>query len=95
MYRLLSKLAFWNYLPTGRHASFYDIWAGAGKPGSTEREAFLSRMRTDLSHVFGLLRDGRLTAKIAARFPLTEVAAAMELSESANRTALGKIILVP
>ncbi|MFI7154775.1 medium chain dehydrogenase/reductase family protein [Nonomuraea sp. NPDC050022] len=92
---LLSKLAFWNYLPTGRHASFYDIWAGAGKPGSAKREAFLARTRTDLSHVFGLLRDGRLTAKIAARFPLTEVAAAMELSESANRTALGKIILVP
>lgn len=92
---LLSKLAFWNYLPTGRHASFYDIWAGAGTPGSAKREVFLARMRTDLSHVFGLLRDGKLTAKIAARFPLTEVAAAMALSESANRTALGKIILVP
>jgi NADPH:quinone reductase-like Zn-dependent oxidoreductase len=92
---LFSKLTFWNYLPTGRHASFYDIWAGAGKPGSAKREAFRARTRADLTHIFGLLRDGRLTAKIAARFPLTEVAAAMELSESSGRTALGKIILAP
>jgi NADPH:quinone reductase-like Zn-dependent oxidoreductase len=28
---LLSKLAYWNYLPTRRHASFYNVWAGAGK----------------------------------------------------------------
>ena len=47
------------------------------------------------THLFGLLRDGALTAKIAARYPLAEVAAAMELAESSGRTALGKIILVP
>lgn len=92
---LLAKLAFWNYLPTRRHASFYDVWAGLGKPGTAKREAFQARMRADLAHVFGLLRDGRLTAKIAARFPLTEVAAAVELVESSGRTALGKVILVP
>jgi NADPH:quinone reductase-like Zn-dependent oxidoreductase len=79
---LLAKLAFWNYAPTHRHASFYDIWAGAGKPDSAKREAFRARLRTDLTHVFGLLRDGVLTAKIAARFPLTEAAAALELAES-------------
>jgi NADPH:quinone reductase-like Zn-dependent oxidoreductase len=45
--------------------------------------------------LFGLLSDGVLTAKIAARYPLAEVAAAMELAESSGRTALGKIILVP
>jgi NADPH:quinone reductase-like Zn-dependent oxidoreductase len=92
---LLAKLAFWNYLPTRRHASFYDVWAGAGKPDSAKREAFRSRLRSDLTHVFDLLRDGRLTAKVAARFPLAEAAAAMELAESAGRTDLGKIILVP
>jgi NADPH:quinone reductase len=32
--RLLAQLAFWNYLPTRRHASFYNVWAGAGKPDS-------------------------------------------------------------
>jgi NADPH:quinone reductase-like Zn-dependent oxidoreductase len=92
---LLSKLAFWNYLPTGRHASFYNVWAGAGKPGSAKREAFRARIRTDLTRVFELQRDGKLTAQIAARYPLSEVAAAVALSESANRTALGKIILIP
>jgi NADPH:quinone reductase-like Zn-dependent oxidoreductase len=92
---LLSKLAYWNSLPTGKHASFYNVWTGAGKPGTAKRAAFLARIRTDLTLVFGLLQDGKLTARIAARFPLTEVAAALELSESSGRTALGKIILVP
>ncbi|WNV87882.1 medium chain dehydrogenase/reductase family protein [Umezawaea sp. Da 62-37] len=92
---VLTKLAFWNHLPTGRHASFYDVWSGAGKPGSAKRDEFRARIRTDLTHVFTLLRDGVLTAKIAARYPLTEVAAAMELSESSGRTTLGKIILIP
>jgi NADPH2:quinone reductase len=92
---VLTKLAFWNRLPTRKHASFFDVWSGAGKPGSAKREAFRARIRTDLTHVFGLLRDGVLTARIAARYPLTEVAAAVELSESSGRTTLGKIILVP
>lgn len=39
--------------------------------------------------LFGLLRDAVLTAKIAIRYPLADVAA------SFARTALGKIILVP
>lgn len=93
--QLLAKLAMWNYLPTRRRASFYNIWTGAGKPGSAKREAFRARLRTDLTHLFALLADGVLTAKIAARYPLAEVAAAMELAESSGRTALGKIILVP
>jgi NADPH2:quinone reductase len=78
--RLLAKLAFWNYLPTRRHASFYNVWAGAGKPDSAKREAVRTRLRTDLTHLFGLLSDDVLTAKIAARYPLAEVAAAMELA---------------
>jgi NADPH:quinone reductase-like Zn-dependent oxidoreductase len=64
-------------------------------PDSAKREAFRARLRTDLTHLFGLPRDGVLTAKIAARYPLADVAAAMELAESSGRTALGKIILVP
>jgi NADPH2:quinone reductase len=92
---LLAKLAYWNYLPSRRHASFYNVWAGAGKPGSANRDAFRNRLRTDLTHLFDLLRDGVLTAQIAARYPLAEVAAAMDLAESSGRTALGKIILKP
>ncbi|WP_291411647.1 zinc-binding dehydrogenase [Actinophytocola sp.] len=37
---LMAKLAFWNYLPTRKHASFYNVWSGAGKPDSAKREAF-------------------------------------------------------
>ncbi|MCS7477933.1 medium chain dehydrogenase/reductase family protein [Umezawaea endophytica] len=92
---VLTKLAFWNYLPTKKHASFYDVWSGSGKPDSPKRDAFRARVHTDLTHVFTLLRDGVLTAKIAARYPLTDTAAAMALSESSTRTTLGKIILVP
>ncbi|WP_328325639.1 zinc-binding dehydrogenase [Kribbella sp. NBC_00382] len=92
---LLAKLAFWNYLPSGRHASFFDIWAGSGKPGTPKREQFRRQIRTDLTEVFGLLSDGVLTAQIAARYPLAEVAAAVKLSESSDRTALGKILLMP
>jgi hypothetical protein len=44
--RLLAKLAFWNYLPTRRHASFYNVWAGAGKPDSAKREAVRKRRRS-------------------------------------------------
>jgi NADPH:quinone reductase-like Zn-dependent oxidoreductase len=40
-----------------------------------------------------LLRDGALTAQVAAKMPLTEVAAAMELAES--HTVVGKVILEP
>jgi hypothetical protein len=49
------KLAIWNYLPTGRRASFYNVWAGPGKPGSAKRAAFQDRTRTDLTYLFGLL----------------------------------------
>ena len=94
--KLTGKLAAWNYLPTTRrHASFFNVWAGAGKPGSAKRTAFQDRTRTDLTYLFGLLREGVVNAKIAARFPLTEVVAALELNESSGRTALGRIILVP
>jgi len=92
---LLARLTWWNHLPTRKHASFYNVWAGAGKPDSAKREAFRASVRTDLTHVFDLLRTGVLTVKIAARFPLADAAAAMELSESSGRTTLGKIILVP
>ncbi|HEX4786850.1 MAG TPA: zinc-binding dehydrogenase [Actinospica sp.] len=93
--RLLTKLAVWNYLPTQKHACFYNVWARHGKPDSAKREAFRTRMRTNLTHVLNLLRDGTLTAQIAASFPPAEAATALELSESSNRTALGKIILLP
>src|SRR6476660_4046448 len=50
---------------------------GPGVEDSAKREAFRARTRTDLTHVLNLLRDGVLTAQIAARFPLAEAAAAL------------------
>lgn len=85
---LLTRLAIWNALPNRRHAYFYNVWAGARK-----KDSFYSRLRADLGEVFRLLQDGVLTARVAARFPLTEAAAALQLAES--HTVLGKVILEP
>jgi NADPH:quinone reductase-like Zn-dependent oxidoreductase len=85
---LLARLAIWNALPNRRHAHFYNVWAGVRNTG-----AFYSRLRADLGEVFRLLQDGVLTARIAARFPLGQAAAALQLAES--RTVLGKVILEP
>jgi NADPH:quinone reductase-like Zn-dependent oxidoreductase len=86
---LLAQLALWNYLPTGRRASFYNVWGGH----RANPARFWARLRTDLGQVLALLRAGALTAQVAARMPLTEVTAAMELAES--RTVMGKVILEP
>ena len=86
---LLTRVMAWNYLPTGRRASFYNVWGGhRANPAK-----FWARLRSDLGQVLALLRDGVLTAQVAARMPLTEVAAAMELAES--HTVVGKVILEP
>jgi NADPH:quinone reductase-like Zn-dependent oxidoreductase len=84
---LFARLAWWNLAPNGRHAGFYNIWAGARR-----RAAFRGRLREDLSAVFALLAAGDLTAQVAARIPLDRVAEAMELAES--RTVVGKVVLV-
>lgn len=76
-------------LPNGRRATFYDLWAGH----RTRPARFRRRLEEDLGHVFEMLRTGTITANIAARFPLSEAAAALELAES--RTLNGKVILVP
>ena len=86
---LLTRLALWNHLPTGRHASFYNVWGGHRRNPAR----FWARLRADLGQVLALLRDGVLTAQVAARMPLTEVTAAMELAES--HTVVGKVILEP
>jgi len=76
-------------LPNGRKATFYDLWSGH----ATRPTRFRQHLEDDLGSVFALLRDGVLTADIAARFPLTEAAAALALAES--RTLRGKVVLLP
>jgi NADPH:quinone reductase-like Zn-dependent oxidoreductase len=85
---LIGRLLWWNLLPNGRRASFFNVWAGRRR-----RDAFRRRMREDLTAVFDLLAAGALTAQVAARIPLTRAAEAMRLAESG--TVAGKVVLIP
>lgn len=84
---LIAQLTWWNLLPNGRRALFYDVMAGRGS------RAFQIRSQDDFAQVMNLLGSGVLTPRIAARFPLDHIQQAMELAESS--TAYGKVILIP
>ncbi|MGY4859886.1 medium chain dehydrogenase/reductase family protein [Cryobacterium sp. AP23] len=87
--KALGQALLWSALPNGKRATFYDLWAG-----HTLRPArFRRHLEHDLTAVLTLLKEGTITANIAARFPLTDVVAALELAES--RTLNGKVILLP
>jgi NADPH:quinone reductase-like Zn-dependent oxidoreductase len=85
----IGQAILWSALPNGKKATFYDLWSGH----KSRPTRFRRRLEEDLGQVFELLRSGTITANIAARFPLTEAAAALELAES--RTLNGKVILLP
>jgi NADPH:quinone reductase-like Zn-dependent oxidoreductase len=86
---LLARVLWWNTVPNGRRASFFNVWAGAHRrPGDFRR-----RLAEDLGRVFQHLRDGTLTAQIAARLPLDRVVEAMTVAQS--RTVVGKVVLLP
>ena len=85
----IGRALLWSALPNGKRATFYDLWSGH----RLRPARFRRRLEADLGQLFELLRDGVITANIAARFPLTEAVAAMELAES--RTLSGKVILLP
>jgi NADPH2:quinone reductase len=87
--RLLARLTAWNLLPNGRHAHFFDLWAGRRR----RPDAFRAGVRDDLAQVFALLQDGTLVAQIAARYPLEQAAEAMRQAEEGGLT--GKVLLVP
>jgi NADPH:quinone reductase-like Zn-dependent oxidoreductase len=86
--KLLARVGLWNALPNGRRARFYNVWAGHRRV-----DAFRARLRADLTEVFEALRAGDITARVAARLPLTEAAEAMRLAESG--TVAGKVVLRP
>lgn len=83
-----AKLFAWNTLPNGKHAHFYNFWAGRRRA-----DAFRTRLREDLTEVLRLLAEGVLTPQIATTLPLSEAAAALTLAES--HTVTGKVVLVP
>jgi len=85
--KLFARLAVWNTLPNTKGAHFYNFWAGR------RRASFGEQKRAAFAAVLELLADGHLTPQVAARLPLTEAAAALQLAES--RTVAGKVILTP
>ncbi|RZK28875.1 MAG: NADPH:quinone reductase, partial [Hymenobacter sp.] len=85
--KVMAQLAWWNILPNGRKAYFYNIWSGKGS------KAFQGQLREDYAQVTTLLSTGVLKPQIAARFPLSQITAAMQMAES--RTAYGKVVLIP
>lgn len=88
-FKAITQALAWSVLANGKRATFYDLWAG-----HTLRPArFRRHLEEDLDCIFELLRQGTITANIAARFPLTEASAALALAES--RTLNGKVILLP
>jgi len=87
--KAIGQALLWSSLPNGKKATFYDLWAGH----KFRPRRFRRHLEEDLGHVFELLRTGTIAANIAARFPLTEAVAALELAES--RTLNGKVILLP
>jgi NADPH:quinone reductase-like Zn-dependent oxidoreductase len=84
--KIVGRILVWNTLPNGRHAYFYNFWAGRRRV-----ERFRAELSEDLTNVLQAMADGRITAQIAARFPLAEAADALRLAEAGGLT--GKIVL--
>lgn len=87
--KLLARLTAWKLLPNGRSASFFNLWAGRG----LRPDRYWAGVRDDLRKVLDLLARGEISAQIAARFPLTEAAAALRFAEAGGST--GKVVIVP
>ncbi|WP_432157999.1 medium chain dehydrogenase/reductase family protein [Streptomyces sp. bgisy153] len=87
--KLLLRVWLWNALPNRRHACFFNVWAGRALAANR----FRARLRADLTEVFAAFERGEITARIAARMPLTRAADALRLAESG--TVAGKVVLIP
>lgn len=86
--KLLGRLTLWNVVPNGRRAGFFNLWAGRRR----HPDRYRAQLRDDLERLFALLREGRLTAQVAGRFPLTDAAAALRFAEQGGHT--GKVVLL-
>ena len=87
--KILGRVWMWNALPNGRHAYFFNVWAGR----ALNKNRFRAQLRTDLSQVFAAVERGEVTPQIAARLPLARVSDALRLAESG--TFAGKVVLTP
>lgn len=87
--KAIGQTLWWSAMPNSKNATFYDLWSGH----ALRKARFRRHLEHDLGQVLALLADGTLQPTIAARYPLSEVAAALTLAES--RTVNGKIVLIP
>jgi NADPH2:quinone reductase len=87
--KLLPRLYAWNALPNGRHARFFNLWAGQ----RLRPRQYRAEVTRDLSRVFDLLAQGAITPQIARQFPLTDAAAALRYAEAGG--IIGKVLLIP
>ena len=87
--KLLARLLAWNALPNGRHAHFFNLWAGQ----RLRPRHYRAQLTSDLSRVLDLLADGTIAPQIAREFPLTDAAAALRYAKAGGIT--GKILLIP
>jgi NADPH2:quinone reductase len=87
--KLLARLYAWNVLPNGRHAHFFNLWAGQ----RLRPRHYRAQLARDLGGVLDLLAEGAITPQIAREFPLTEAAAALRYAEAGGIT--GKVLLIP
>jgi NADPH:quinone reductase-like Zn-dependent oxidoreductase len=87
--KILGRVWAWNSTPNGRHAYFYNVWAG--KALSAGR--FRDRLRADLAEALAALQRGDIRATVAAELPLAKIAEAVRLAESG--TVTGKVVLIP
>jgi NADPH2:quinone reductase len=87
--KLLTRVSLWNILPNSHRATFYNFWGGH----LVRPAAFSRRFRQDLDKLLDLLSRGVINPPVAARFPLLEASAALQLAES--RTVRGKVVIVP
>ncbi|MFD1149244.1 medium chain dehydrogenase/reductase family protein [Saccharothrix hoggarensis] len=86
--KLFLRLLWWNALPNGHSATFFNVWAGRRNAAR-----FRAELARDLGSVFALLARGALNPRVAARVPLERVVDAVRLAESG--TVSGKVVLVP
>ncbi|MGM1062350.1 medium chain dehydrogenase/reductase family protein [Saccharothrix sp. Mg75] len=86
--KLFVRLLWWNALPNGRTATFFNVWAG-----KRDAAGFRAKVARDLGAVLALVADGSLAPLIAARVPLERIADAVRLAESG--TVTGKVVVVP
>jgi NADPH:quinone reductase-like Zn-dependent oxidoreductase len=87
--KLLARLTAWNLLPNGKHATFFNLWAGRRLRPARYR----AQVREDLGEVLERLKRNAITPQIARRFPLTDAGAALRYAETGGIT--GKVILTP